>query len=102
VSEPLHVVEIADVVERWIIEAWMGRGRGHDCRQMRRKFLCRRPLIEPGVGTAPHRDFAVAKRLLREPFDDVVPIAWFIGKRLRLSGGIPATTNIDQRKNITM
>ena len=47
--------------------------RRNDGRQMWRHFFCRRPLIEPRVGAAPHSDFAIAKRLLGQPFDDVVP-----------------------------
>ena len=102
VSEPLHVIKKADVIETRIIVGWM-RGRSwNNRRQMHRKFLGRRPLIKPRIRPAPHCHFSVTKRLLRQPFDYVVTIAWFIGKRLKLSGGIPATTNIDQRKDIAM
>ena len=101
-GEPLDVVEIADVVERWIIKAGMRRGRGHDRRQVRRKLFCRCPLIESSIGTAPHRDFSVTERLLREPFDDVVTIARFIGKRLKVAAGISATANIDEREHVAV
>src|SRR6266446_7506964 len=70
--------------------------------QMRRKFLRGRPLIESSVGAAPHGNLAVTKRLLREPLDHVVSIAWLLRKRLELAAGIAAPANIDQRKRVTV
>ena len=80
----------------------MRGGSGHDCRQMRRKFLRRCPLIEARIRTAPHRHFAVAEWLLRQPLDHVVPVARFICERLELAAGISAAANIDEREHITV
>ena len=100
--EPLHVVSFADVIERGIIKRRM-RGRcRYDGGEVRRKFFRRRPLIEPGVRTAPHRDFPVAKRLLRQPLHDVVTIARLLRERFEFAGGIAATANIDKRKRVTV
>ncbi len=101
-GEPLDIVGFADVIERWIIKRRM-RGCGRDNRgQMRRQLFRGRPLIETGIRTAPHRDFPVAKRLLRQPFDHVVTVARLVGKRLKLTPGIAAATNIDKRKYVTV
>jgi hypothetical protein len=93
--EPLHVVTHSYVVGGWIIQAGMRGGSGHDRRQMSRKFFCRCPLIEARVRPAPHGHFAVRKRLLCQPLNDVVSIARFICERLELAAGIPAAANID-------
>src|SRR5438309_9100095 len=78
----------------------MRGGGGYDRRQVRRKFLRGRPLIEPSVRTAPHRHFAVAKRLLRQPLDDIMSVARLICERLELAAGIAATANIDKCKHV--
>src|SRR5438552_18281121 len=78
-----------------------GCGRNNR-RQVWRKFFRGRPLIESRVGTAPHRDLAVAVRLFCEPLDNVVPIPWIIYKRLKFAAGISTTANIDQRKCIAI
>src|SRR5438874_8094711 len=75
---------------------------GNDRCQMWREFLGCRPLIESCVGTAPHCNLAVAKRLLGQPLDDVVAIARVVCKWLELTAGISATANIDKRKCIAM
>src|SRR5256885_14564869 len=69
---------------------------------MRRQFLGRGPLIESGVGTAPHRDFAVTKRLFRKPFHHVMTITCVVSERLKFAGGISASAHIDQGKGIAM
>ena len=71
---------------------------GNDCRQMGREFLRGRPLVESCVGTAPHCNLAVAKRLRGQPLDDVVPIVRVVRKRFELTAGISATPNIDKRE----
>ena len=80
----------------------MRGGDRDDGGEMRREFLGRCPLIEAGVGTAPHRDLAVAERLLRQPLDDVVTIARLLRERFEFAGGISATAHIDQRKGVTV
>ena len=100
--EPLHVVRHTDVVGGWIIQAGMRGGSRHDCRQMRRKFLRRCPLIEARIRTAPHRHFAVTKWLLRQPLNHVVSVVRFICERLELAAGIAAAANIDEREHITV
>src|SRR2546430_968078 len=78
-----------------------GRGR-NNCGQMRRKFFGGRPLIESGIGTAPHRDLAIAEWLLRQPLDRVMAILGLLPERLEFAAGISAAPNIDQRKDITV
>src|SRR6058998_1084464 len=85
--EPLHVVSHSDVVVGRIIQAGMRGGSRHDCCQMRWKFLRCSPLIEACVRSAPHRDFAVAERLLRQPLSNVVPVSGFVCKRLEFATG---------------
>ena len=80
----------------------MRGGSGHDCRQMRRKFLRRCPLIEARIRTAPHGHFAVTEWLLRQPLNHVVSVARFICERLELAAGIAAAANIDEREHITV
>src|SRR5207248_10917802 len=80
----------------------MCRRRRHNRGEVRRQFLSRCPLIESGVGTAPHRDFAVTKRLFREPFHYVITITRVVGERLEVAAGIPASAYIDQGKGVAM
>src|SRR5262249_51826724 len=80
----------------------MRSGGGNNRRQMWRKFFRGGPLVESRVRSAPHRDFAVAERLLRQPLDNIVSVARFICERLEFAAGIPAASNIDQSKSITM
>ena len=101
-SEPLHVVSHADIVVEGIVKAGMRGCRGNDCRQMWRKFLRRRPLIKSCIRAAPHGNSAITKWLLRQPFDDVMTIAWFICERLEVVAGISATADIDERKRVAM
>src|SRR5215216_1816583 len=86
--EPLHVVGFTDVIVGRIIKWRMGSCSRNDCHQMWRRFLCRRPLIKSCVGAAPHCNLAIAERLLRQPFYNVVSIARFICKRLKLATGV--------------
>src|SRR6266446_738175 len=62
---------------------------GDDRRQVRGKFLQHCPLVESCVRAAPHRYFAIAIRLLRQPFHHVVAVLALIHKWLELSAGIP-------------
>ena len=102
VSKPLHVIKKADVIETRIIVGWM-RGRSwNNRRQMHRKFLGCRPLIKPRIRPAPHCHFSVTKRLLRQPFDYVVTVARLVSEWLELAGGIAATANVHQHKDITV
>ncbi len=100
--EPLHIVSFADVIERGIIKRRMRGGCRHDGREMRGKFFRCRPLIEPSVRAAPHRNFTITKRLLREPLHHVAPIARLICERFELAAGIAATANIDKCKRVTV
>src|SRR5262245_21940759 len=100
--QPLHVVRHAVVVGRWKIQAGMCGCRGNDCGEMRRKFLRRCPLIEPSIGTAPHRHLAMAKWLLRQPFNYVVSVARFVCEWFEFAAGIAAAANIDERKHVTV
>src|SRR5882724_6019747 len=100
--EPLHVVGFAHIMVRRIIERWMGGCGGNDRREMWREFFRRRPLIESRVGTAPHRDFAVAERLFCQPLYGIVPIARLICKRFELATGVSAAANIDERERVTV
>src|SRR6266568_1342221 len=61
--EPLHVVGVANIIQRRVIVRRMHRRRWNNCGQMWWKFFGRRPLIEAGIGAAPHRHFSVAKWL---------------------------------------
>ena len=63
----------------------MGRRRRHNRGQVRRQFLGRGPLIESGVGTTPHRDFAVTKRLFRKPFHQVMTITRVVSEGLEVA-----------------
>src|SRR5436190_190731 len=63
---------------------------GNDRRQMWREFLCRRPLIESCVGTAPHCNLAIAKRSLGKPLDDVVAVMRVVCKWFELAAGVCA------------
>jgi len=101
-GEPLDIIGFADVIEGGVIERRMCRRDRHDSGKVLRRFFCSRPLIEPGLGAAPHRDFAVAKWLLREPLHHVVAVVWLLGERFELTPGISATTNIDKRKPVTV
>ena len=80
----------------------MRRRHRHDRDKVRGKFLRRRPLIEAGIRTAPHRDFPIAKRLLRQPVDDVVAIVRLLGEGLEFATGIAASPDIDQREGVAM
>ena len=75
---------------------------GDDRREVRREFFRRCPLIESCIGAAPHRNLAVAVRLLCKPLDQVVSIPWIIYKRLEFAAGISATANIDEGECIAM
>src|SRR6516165_9981358 len=100
--QPLHVIRYPDVVGRWKIQAGMRGGGGYDCRQMLWKFLCRCPLIEACVRTAPHGHLTVTEWLPGQPLDHVVSVARFICEWLKFAGGIAATANIDERECITV
>src|SRR5713101_1755352 len=100
--EPLHVISHPDVVDRRIIERWMRSGCRHDRCKMGWKFFRRRPLIEPCIGAAPHRHFAVAEGLLCQPFHDVVSIAGVICKRLKFAARVSSTANIDKRERVAV
>src|SRR5262245_3672387 len=80
----------------------MGRCCRHDSGEVRRQFLGRRPLIESGVRTAPHRNLAVTKWLFCEPFHNVVAVSRFVSERLELALGISTTTDIHQTKGISV
>src|SRR5712691_4133146 len=80
----------------------MCRGDRHDSGKVRRRFFCSRPLIETGVRAAPHRDFAVAKWLLREPLHHVVAVMWLLRERFELAAGITAAAHIDKCEGVTM
>src|SRR5437762_1982933 len=101
-GEPLHVVSHSDVVVGRIVQPGMSGSSRHDCGQMRWKFLRCRPLIEACVRTAPHRDFAVAERLLRQPLNNVVPVSGLVCKRLEFATGISAAADIDQREYVAV
>src|SRR3954470_10255024 len=100
--KPLHIVGSEDVVLKGEVDAGMCRSRGDNRGKVWRKFFQRGPLIESGVGASPHGDFAVAPRLLREPFDDIVAIARVIGEGLECPPGITAPAHIHQRVNVAM
>src|SRR5262245_41334916 len=100
--EPLHDVRHPDVVGVRKIQAGMCRSSGNDRREMRRRFLRCRPLVEARIRTAPHGYFAVAKWLLCQPLNYVVSVTRFIRKWLEFAGGIAATANIDKGKHITV
>src|SRR5947209_18415693 len=78
-----------------------GGGRNNR-RQMRRHFFRRRPLIESGIGTAPHRDFPIAKWLWSEPFDHIVSIVRFLRERFEIAARISTPANVNQREYVTM
>ena len=69
---------------------------------MRRKFLGRRPLVVARVRAAPHRDLAVAVRLLREPFDDVVTVARFLDQRPELALRVAAAAHVHGQERIAV
>src|ERR1035438_2910848 len=73
-GEPLHVVGGEDAKGEGKIDAGMSRCGGNDGGKVRWEFLERGPLIESGIGAAPHGHLTVAPRLLGEPFDDVVAV----------------------------
>src|SRR5437879_3895185 len=101
-GEPLDVIGFADVIKGGVIERRMCCRDRHDGGEVRRRFFCRRPLIETGVGAAPHCDFAVAKWLLCEPLDHVVAVVWLLGEWLEVAAGVSAAANIDKRKCVTV
>ena len=69
---------------------------------MRWNFLSGRPLVITGVGAAPHRHFAVAKGLLRQPFHNVVAVFRFLSHRAEFALRTAAATHIDKDKNISI
>src|SRR5215469_11915730 len=75
---------------------------GYDRCEMRRKLLGRSPLIEARIRPAPHGNLAVTKRLLRQPLNDVVSIAWFICERFELAARIASAANIDECEHVTV
>src|SRR5260370_31879867 len=101
-GEPLDIIGFADVIEGGIIERRMCRRDRHDGGKVRRKLLCCRPLIEPGVGAAPHCDFSIAERLLGEPLHDVAAVVWLLRERFELTAGIAAAAHIDKCEGVTM
>src|SRR5438132_2515958 len=86
--EPLHFVRERDVVETRIIERRVDGGRGNNGDEMCWEFFRGRPLVEPGVGAAPHPDFAVAEGLHAKPFDHVMAVARLLGEWLEVAAGI--------------
>ena len=80
----------------------MGRGCGDNRGEMGREFFKDRPLVKTGVGTSPHRDFAVAPGLPGQPFDDIMAVPAFIDERLKDALGISSTADIDAQKNIAV
>src|ERR1700736_1799423 len=76
--------------------------RGNDRGEMRWEFFCGRPLVEPGIGAAPHPDFAVAEGLHAKPFDYVMAVARLLGEWLEIAAGISAAANIDKCKCVTV
>src|SRR5713226_6430220 len=101
-TQPLHVVWPKNIGLKRKIYSGMRRGCRHDCHQVQRKFLQHRPLVEARVRTAPHRHFAVAIRLLREPFHHVVAVLALIHKWLKLPAGISASAHIHEGVHIAM
>src|SRR5262245_9508522 len=100
--EPLHVVSRPDVVVGGIIEPRMRGGRWNDRRQMWRKFFRRGPLIKSRVRAAPHGDLAIAKRLLRQPLDNIMPVTWLVCERLEFAAGISASAHIHKCERVAM
>ncbi len=100
--EPLHVVGREDVIAHRKIDACVGRGNRHDGGKMGRELLGRGPLIIARVGTTPHRDFAVAIRLPRQPLHDVVAVVGLLEERFELPLGIAPAAHIDAEKWITV
>ena len=80
----------------------MSGSGGHDGGEMWWKFLGDGPLIEPGIGASPHRHFAIAKRLFRQPFGDIKAVAAFIFKGPELATRISAATNVYQRVHVAV
>src|SRR6266404_9038682 len=101
-GEPLRVIGFADVIEGGVIERRMRRRDRHDGGEVRRQFFRGRPLIEACVRTAPHCQLAVAKRLLRQPLDDVVAVVWFLCEWLEFAAGISPAAHIDKCEDVTM
>lgn len=99
-GQPLDIVAIADVVRKRKIQAGMCRGHRDNSGKMRRQLLGRRPLIKPGIRSAPHRDLTVAEGLCRQPFDDVVSVAGLICERLEVARGVAATAHINEREPV--
>ena len=100
--EPLQVVGREDVVLERKVDAGMRGGRRHDRRKMRRELLRDGPLVEAGVGAAPHRDLAVAPGLLRQPLDDVVSVAAVVGEGFEDAAGVPAAAHVHEREHVAV
>ena len=100
--EPLHIVGREDTERKRKVDAGMSCGSRNDGGKMRRKFLERSPLIESGIRTAPHRDFAVAPRLLGKPFHDIVAVSGLVRKRLKGSAGIAASAHVNQSVDVAV
>ncbi len=100
--QPLHQVRRCDVAAHRKVDAGVRRSDRHDRRQVRRKFLGGGPLVVARIRPAPHRDLAVAIRLLGQPFDHVVTVARFLDERPELAFGVTAAANVDSQERIAI
>ena len=80
----------------------MGGSDGNDGSQMFGSFAQRHPLIEAGVGSSPHGDFAVGPGLPGDPFDYVVAVLRLLEEGVELSLGVAAATDIDDGEDISV
>ena len=60
------------------------------------------PLVEAGVGAAPHRHLAVAPGLTGQPLDHVVAVAPLVGERLEAAAGVAAAAHVHQDEDVTV
>src|SRR5262245_19524703 len=100
--EPPDAIGLKNVIGGGVIHGGMSRCRRADGGEVRRTFLESSPLVEPGVGSAPHGYLAVAPGLLRQPLDDVVAVARVPGKGLERSPRVAPAANIYQGEDVAV
>src|SRR5260221_10241013 len=98
--QPLHPVRRKDIVTHWGVHPPERRGYRHDRGEVRWKFLCSSPLHVAHIRAAPHRDFAAAIRLPREPLYDVMTVLRLVGIRLEFPLRIATAANVHGQERV--
>ena len=98
----MNVIRAENIFEHGEVGACVGGGDRNDSGQMLGSFAQGHPLIEAGVRSAPHGDFAVGPELAGEPFDYVMAVLRFLEERVELSFGVAAAAGIDDGEDVSV